>query len=256
MDLTIDKSVAKGFTSKSQIARVLTESWVKNNSYCPSCGWSSLEEFPNNRPVADYYCSNCNEEFELKSKNGKMGRKIVDGAYNSMIDRINAYNNPNFFFLNYDSSTWSINNFLIIPKHFFTNSTIEKRKPLAETAKRAGWVGCNIVIDTIPNNGKVFLVKDKTIVPKSEVISKWKQSSFLADRKIESRGWLIDILNCVDKIPKDDFSLHDIYTFENELSQLHPNNKFVRDKIRQQLQILRDRKLIEFVTRGNYRKIK
>lgn len=256
MNLTIDTTVAKGFTGKTQIARVLTESWVKNNSYCPSCGWNNLQEFPNNKPVADFYCNNCNEEFELKSKNGKIGRKIVDGAYSSMMTRINSFNNPNFFFLTYDAANWCINNFVIIPKHFFTESIIEKRKPLAETARRAGWVGCNIVIDTIPNSGKVFLVKEKSVIPKSEVLSKWQKVSFLSNRKMESRGWFIDVLNCIEKIPTNDFTLQDVYAFEDELSQLHPNNSFVRDKIRQQLQILRDKNFIEFVSRGKYRKLK
>ena len=35
----------------------------------------------------------------------------------------------------------------------------------------------------------------------------------------------------------------------------YPNNNFIKDKIRQQLQILRDKGLIDFVGRGNYKKI-
>ena len=43
--------------------------------------------------------------------------------------------------------------------------------------------------------------------------------------------------------------------FEAELKQNHPENNFVKDKIRQQLQVLRDMNIIEFVSRGKYRKI-
>jgi type II restriction enzyme len=32
-----------------------------------------------------------------------------------------------------------VNNFFVIPKYFFIPEIIEKRKPLSETAKRAGW---------------------------------------------------------------------------------------------------------------------
>lgn len=255
MNLHIDKSLAQGYKSKSQIARVLTESWVKTNSYCPNCGQGYLDEFPNNQPVADFYCSNCNHEFELKSKNGSMGRKITDGAYDSMIKRIASVNNPSFFFLTYSSKDWSVSNFLIIPKHFFTANIIEKRKPLGPQAQRAGWIGCNIVIDNIPDSGKIFLVKEKSIVPKIEVVSKWDKLLFLTKRKSESRGWLIDILGCIEKIPTDVFTLQDMYRFEKELGQLHPENNFVRDKIRQQLQVLRDKGVIEFIARGSYRKI-
>jgi len=100
MNLKINTDLAKKYTSNSQIARVLTENWVLNNSYCPSCGDIPLSEFENNKPVADFYCNNCSEQYELKSKNAtKVGNRIADGAYSTMIERINSKNNPNFFFL-------------------------------------------------------------------------------------------------------------------------------------------------------------
>ena len=130
MNLQLDVQLANKYSSNSQIARVLTENWVKLNSYCPNCGCSKLSEFENNKPVADFYCGNCSEEYELKSSEGqKVGDKIVDGAYSTMIERINSANNPNFFFLNYNKKNLTVNNFLIIPKHFFVPDIIEKRKP-------------------------------------------------------------------------------------------------------------------------------
>ncbi|MFM9944124.1 MAG: DpnI domain-containing protein, partial [Bacteroidia bacterium] len=98
MNLSFHTKLAEGYSSNSQIARVLTEAWVKENSYCPSCGNLPLNEFENNRPVADFYCVSCSEEFELKSKSGLMSKTITDGAYASMIQRINSNKNPNFFF--------------------------------------------------------------------------------------------------------------------------------------------------------------
>ena len=76
-----------------------------------------MAEFTNNKPVADFYCANCNEQYELKSKQAKLSNIINDGAYDTMIERISSDNNPNFFFLTY-SQEYSVNNFLIIPKHF------------------------------------------------------------------------------------------------------------------------------------------
>ena len=85
MNLYFNINLAEGYKSSTQIARRLTEDWVLNNSYCPSCGEISLNEFENNRPVADFYCEKCNEEFELKSKGGKLSSTITDGAYNLAI---------------------------------------------------------------------------------------------------------------------------------------------------------------------------
>jgi len=254
MNLNFDTQLAKNYSSKSQIARVLTEDWVKQNSYCPSCGYSHLDEFENNRPVSDFECKKCSEQFELKSKNGTIGKTITDGAYSTMIKRINSSENPNFFFLTYNQN-WSVNNFLIIPKQFFTNDIIIKRKPLAASAKRAGWIGCNINLKNISSAGKVFLVKDSTVINKKQVETAFQKTLFLRSKNQESKGWILDVLRCVDAIPKNEFSLDDVYAFESELKLKHPDNQFIKDKIRQQLQLLRDKGLIEFKERGKYRKV-
>ena len=77
---------------------MMTEGWVNRSAFCPNCG-SGLSRFENNAPVADFYCKRCAEEYELKSKNGEMGKKIVNGAYSTMIERLKSDNNPNIFFL-------------------------------------------------------------------------------------------------------------------------------------------------------------
>ncbi len=52
-----------------------------------------------------------------------------------------------------------------------------------------------------------------------------------------------------------EFTLHDLYMFEEELSATHPDNNTVRAKIRQTLQDLRRDLIVEFVdNRGTYRR--
>lgn len=255
MDLKLDINISNQYRSKAQIARVLTENWVRINGYCPNCG-SELIEFENNRPVADFLCNNCREEFELKSKKSlKIGKKIVDGAYSKMIERLFSENNPNFFFLTYDITKLQVTNFIIIPKFFFLPDIIEKRKPLSSNARRAGWIGCNINIAKIPDKGRLYYVKHSQIKPKNQVIREWKKVSFIKKQKGENKGWLIDVMKCIDNIPKVVFTLSDVYKFENILKGKYPKNNFIRDKIRQQLQILRDKGFIEFKNRGVYKKI-
>jgi len=255
MNLNFNNSIANGYTSNSQIARVLTEDWVSNNIYCPACGSKKLNDFANNSPVADFYCNNCKAEFELKSKNNSSTMKIVDGAYGTMIQRINSENNPNFFFLNYSNRDMSVKNFIVIPKHYFFDDIIEKRKPLSPTARRAGWIGCNILLKSIPNSGKIFLVQDSKVIPIYEVLKNWEKTAFLSTQKKESRGWTIEIMKLIERIKEKQFSLNEIYFFEKELKEKFPNNNFIKDKIRQQLQILREKKLIEFNGRGTYVKL-
>lgn len=253
MELRLPVGVAKNYTSNAQRIRVMTEYWVNNSIFCPGCG-NNLSNFENNKPVADFYCKRCSEEYELKSKQGAIGKKIVDGAYSTMIERLNSENNPNFFFLTYDKSTLEIKNFLTIPKYFFVPDIIEKRKALNVTARRAGWIGCNIDIKNIPELGKIFYIQNGIAKSRDEVLGKWNKTEFVKNtHDIESKGWLLDVLICVERIKKNEFSLDDVYNFEPHLKAKHPSNNNVKAKIRQQLQFLRDKNIIEFIGRGQYR---
>ena len=255
MDIKLNTLLAQGYKSSSQIARVLTEGWVNQNSYCPSCGNDTLNKFKNNTPVSDFICDKCNSEYELKSKNNAFTLKIVDGAYETMIRRINADNNPHFFFLNYLKKTFEVQNFLVIPKYYFIDDIIEQRNPLGKNARRAGWIGCNILLNSIPQLGKIFLIKNRNIENRKEVLEKWAKTSFLARQNKEARGWTIEVLKIVDSIKDKSFKLQDVYAFEKILKEKYPNNNFVKDKIRQQLQVIRDKGLIEFKGNGLYQKI-
>jgi len=254
MKLSFDSKFADIYKSQSQKIRVLTEHWVGESIFCPNCGHLDIDKYPNNQPVADFYCSNCKEDYELKSKQSTIGIKVLDGAYRTMIERLVSSNNPNFFLLNYDLSNFSVINFFVIPKHFFVPEIIEKRKPLSSTARRAGWVGCNILLNSIPKNGKIFFVRNRHVEPKEKVLAEWKKTLFLREEKeVFVKGWLLDIMRSIEKIGKREFTLDDIYNYENELSKFHPENKHIKDKIRQQLQILRDKGYLDFVSRGYYR---
>ena len=117
------------------------------------------------------------------------------------------------------ASCLQVRNVFVIPKHFFVREIIEERKPLAMTARRAGWVGCNILLNRIPLSGKVFFVRNGQVLPKEEVLSQWQRTLFLREERAEARGWLIEVMNCVDQIGKREFDLDDVYAFEQQARQ-------------------------------------
>lgn len=252
MNLHLSSEIASNYKSPSQKIRILTESWVNSEIYCPSCGLN-IRKYENNRPVADFYCLACKEEFELKSKKNQVGSKILDGAYQTALQRLKSDTNPNLFLLNYAHHNLSVINFFVVPKHFFTPEILERRKPLSEDARRAGWVGCNIVFQKIPQTGRIFYIKNRQIEKRETVLKSWNKTLFLRDEKESTaKGWILDVMNCIDMIGKRDFSLNDVYRFEDYLQQKHPLNKHVKDKIRQQLQFLRDKGYLKFIKAGRY----
>jgi type II restriction enzyme len=150
--------------------------------------------------------------------------------------------------------TLSVNDFFVVPKHFFVEEIIEERKPLAETARRAGWIGSNILFSKIPKAGQIFYIEDGKEIAKADVLEKWQKTVFLKKiKKADAKGWILDIMNCIDALNKKEFTLADVYAFENDLKSIHPENKNIKPKIRQQLQFLRDKGYLEFVGEGVYK---
>ena len=212
---------------------------MNNEMYCPACAYDSLKKFP--------------KIYELKSKSSPMGRSILDGAYYAALERIASSTNPNLFVLHYDKNVIEV--LTVIPKHFFTPDILKIRRALLPTAKRAGYIGSVIMYRDIPEQGKIAVISSHTELNRNTVLTKYAAASMLRVDNMNLRGWLMDIMRCVDKIAHDIFSLEDLYKFERELSIKHPDNHNITAKIRQQLQFLRDKGFIEFVGRGRYRKL-
>jgi type II restriction enzyme len=241
------------FESPSQNARVWTEKWMRKWIFCPACGNDAIDQFENNTPAADFYCPACNEQYELKSKKGKFGNKVVDGTYKTLCERLTSDANPNFAFLSYNLSAKAVENLFVVPKQFVIPEIIEQRRPLPITARRAGWIGCNIRLNQIPNSGKIFIVRDGLRQPENLIRKQWRETIFLREASVDARGWLIEVMGCCEAIGAIEFSIDDVYAFEAQLATVYPENRNIRAKIRQQLQVLRDHRYLEFMGHGRYR---
>ena len=256
MNLRFDTSLAERYKSPSQIARVLTEDWLARNMFCPICGEVSIRRAEPNAPVKDYVCEKCKAQYELKSNKSRsesFQSTVNDGVYRTMINRITSLDNPSFFFMHYDR--YEVNNLVIVPKCFFTPSIIKKRPPLKSTAERAGWEGCVIQMKEIPTTAKIPIIINGEVRPIPDVVAQYQRVYNLQTRTVESRGWLMDTLHLVERLDED-FTLDQMYSFVDELQLKYPNNNHIQDKIRQQLQFLRDKGFINFLGGGRYRKIR
>lgn len=252
MQLSFDPRLAANYRSASQKIRIMSEEWLRQNIYCPNCGEKTLFHCPNNTPVSDFQCCKCHNFFELKSTSHSTGNTIMDGAYYTMIEKIQSGTMPHLFYLNYNKETYQVCNLLIIPKHYFVPEIIEKRPPLGPTARRAGWIGCNINLSLIPQSGKLFLIKNHISYPPAKILHSFKHMLFLQNHIGAKKGWLLDIIKCIETLNKPSFSLAELYAFEPNLAQKHPKNIHIKPKIRQQLQILRDNNYLKFTKEGTY----
>ena len=255
MDLHLNKTPeALRYHSNTQRARVITEGWTAANLYCPACGAQHLIQYEANRPMADFHCEHCGAEFEQKSfekKPSHLPRKINGSGYDAMKKRLESPNNPHLLLLFHKDGI--INNLVLIPKFFLTTSVVEKRKPTWPKGRSKEWIGSYIWLEGIPECGKIYIIKEGVEEDPKKVLELYRKTEPLKTADLESTGWLLDVLKCVEKIGTSTFTLSQLYDFESELKKKHPGNSHIKDKIRQQLQVLRDKGFIAFDGKGEYR---
>lgn len=252
MDLTLRGDLASRYENRSQIARVLTQEWVGREVPCLSCSTVPLVPTAQNTKARDFECPECSEPYELKASSRRFGRLVPDGEYSTFRSIVGSDRVPNLLLMEYSREGLGVRTLLALHRSLISVQAIVPRKPLSSTARRAGWQGCSINLELIPPSGQVSVVRDGRALPWRIVTREWGRFEFMVRLRPESRSWLRDVLSFVQSLGHGSFQLDDVYRFEGELASLHPANKNVRPKIRQQLQVLVARGVIQRESPGRY----
>jgi hypothetical protein len=142
----------EAFRSTSQIARVALETWSVLNFRCRICA-SVLIALPPNTPISDLACSRCASEYQIKSRAGPFSQYLLGASYEKLAERLQSASLPDYLLVEHDPRLLMVKYAVIIEGAKIDLSRLRARKPLAATARRAGWVGANIDIsnlETIP----------------------------------------------------------------------------------------------------------
>jgi hypothetical protein len=87
-----------------------------------------------------------------------------------MMNAIREDRTPNLLLMRYALATWEVCDLLLIPSFMFSESAVIKRPPLSSTARRAGWVGCNIALNRVPAEARIFLVRTTVCEPRNAAV--------------------------------------------------------------------------------------
>ena len=253
MHLEMPQALGADYKNASQKARVISEAWGEENLYCANCSSHRLARLSPNTPTIDFRCPDCDSSYQLKGQAHCFSTRISDAAYSKMHDAVTKGRAPNLLALHYDPALWSVRNLILIPRFVFSSSCIERRRPLRDSARRHGAVLCNILLTSIPPDARISLVSDGAVAACEQVRELYARLRPLAKLSHSARGWTLDVLNVVRALNKTEFTLQEVYAFASHLQKLHPANRFVHPKIRQQLQELRRLGLVEFLGGGRYR---
>lgn len=202
----------------------------------------------------DFRCKACNEPYELKASYRPIGRRVLDGEYRTLVNAIHSQNNPNLFLLAYDKDRMLVSSLSAVPRVAVSRLAVEPRAPLGIRAERAGWQGCYLNLDALPASAIVPIVVSGVPRTRDRVLVDWRRFDFIVNATGANREWLPDVMNCVRRLEVEEFRLADVYDFEAELALLHPKNKHVKPKIRQQIQLLVKNGLVTRIRPGLYRK--
>ena len=145
-----------------------------------------------------------------------------------------------------------------------------------------------LVHGAFPPEARILVVTESRIAPAAEVHEKFRRVKPLKEISVTQRGESktpkalardgyrssgLDVLNAIRRLVESrrrgdeslteksegdqrlltsspTFTTTDVYAFTRELEQLHPDNKHIKDKIRQQLQVLRNAGLLLHLGRG------
>ncbi|MBV9233562.1 MAG: hypothetical protein JO030_05915 [Candidatus Eremiobacteraeota bacterium] len=166
----IDMSLATNFASASQGTRVALETWASFNLYCLNCDRDELDQLPDNTPVADFRCVSCESRYQLKGKNGRLGKRIPGAAYQPTIKAIRSGLMPEYVLVEFDTRFATVVFVDAFPGRLITEDRIQARRPLRETARRAGWQGCTISVDGL----KPVRIVAPAAVDRANVRQQWR----------------------------------------------------------------------------------
>lgn len=255
MDLRLPAPPA-GFKAPGRIAGVVTEAWAAREMFCPACPSPRLTPTSVNTPVVDLVCPRCSRGFNVKAKKTPFTTQFRNSAYDKKIEAIRARRLPDYALVRYDAPHWRVVDLEILPGHFVTESSVTP-SVLGPHARRAGHKMSNVSLKDLPGDARVAVVRGGQALPPSKVRREYGKFAFLADREASAVGWLADVLREVRSFERERGPMLPLKAFYDHaaprLSASHPENRHVEDKIRQQLQVLVARGVLDRAARGHYR---
>ncbi len=186
MDTSLNPKLAQHLQSYSQIARVVTEAWARENLRCPKCG-SELVEYKANTKTVDFSCSDeqgCGERFQLKAGRHSFQSSVTGAEYNTTLASVKSGEHPSLLLMRYSRDRTRVTRVQAVPRRYITESVIRPRKPLPDYARRAGWQGCTFRLADLPAHARIdVLVTDATgthAIPATDVSKRWADAESAA----------------------------------------------------------------------------
>jgi len=256
IDLSLPASPLELSRSASQQARESTERWVNDNLYCVNCGRRDLERLQAGTPFRDFECGHCDEPFELKSTAGQLRDSIPAGGYDRSVRAFKEGRVPSFLLLSYSPADNRVTDLLAVNRALISQMALRRRERPLGRPGRENYYMSSLDFSRVPECARVPVVRHGFERPARFVRQSWDRFAFVRrPAEPEDRDWIRDILSCIARLPGRECTLGELYEFEPELAALYPNNRHIRDKVRQKLQVLCRKGVLRRVVSGVYESV-
>lgn len=169
---------------------------MEANGFCLACDSKALVRTAPNTRCTDFCCPLCKHQYELKTFRRRPLRSLIDGAYETMMSRVQGGTAPTLFMLERNEG-WRVTGLSALHSVFLTPSVIEKRNLLPVTARRAGWVGCKIRIDQLAPDAELHIIRSGKPQPREQLRREFQRFQPLAQLSAAERGWTSLVLKVV-----------------------------------------------------------
>jgi type II restriction enzyme len=256
IDLSLPANLPEFPLSAQQLARESTERWVYDNLYCVNCGRRDLERLRAGTPFRDFECGHCDEPFELKSTGGQLRASIPAGGYDRSLEAFRQGRVPSFLLLSYSSADRRVTDLLAVNRALISQMALRRRERPLGRPGRENYYLSSLDLSRVPECARVPIVRHGFERPIRFVRQSWDRFAFVRKpAEPEDRDWIRDILSCIARLPGREFTLGELYGFEPELAALYPNNRHIRDKVRQKLQVLCRKGVLRRIVSGVYESV-
>lgn len=222
---------AARYKSAPQKIRVLSEGWAERSLFRPLCGNLRLERYGANRPVAGFFCGNCDSDFELKSRRGRSGRENFRRSLQGDDWPRDVQQKSQFFLFVVFRKPRARSSFCA--ELFFHAVGRGKAKGPVEKRPQGGMGRMQHRHFQDPVSRKIRIVSGGNVAARPDVLASVSRAKSLFMEDVGARGWLLDVLGRLESMGGGEFSIGQAYGFCGYLKSLHPRNNFVREKIRQ-----------------------
>jgi hypothetical protein len=144
VNLSMPAELAAGLNHLER-AIALADFWGEHNLYCPNCPSATLKR--TDSQTGGFCCPDCECRFQVKGQSTPFGKSVAAGEFDAVTRALRNGRVSGYFFVHYDTSTWTVRDLLLMPLFAIPAPAILRRAAHS-----------HFLLDHIPAEGRIAMI--------------------------------------------------------------------------------------------------